>query len=682
MTVSENRAMHMCGILGFLGSGTGTSSNGEKVLKSMADSLAHRGPDDAGYWLDASRCIGLGHRRLAIVDISPAGHQPMLSSSGRYVIVLNGEIYNHRLLRKELEGAGLAPAWRGHSDTETLLAAIDAWGVRRAVTRAIGMFAFAVWDRQNGTLVLGRDRIGEKPLYYGWQRGDEGAAFLFGSELKALRAHPAFEGSIDRGALSLLLRHNYIPAPYSIYQGIFKLRPGCLLEVSLGRREPRIEAYWSVANAAEAGTANVFAGDSREAVDELELLLKDAVGQQMMADVPLGAFLSGGVDSSTIVALMQAQSSRPVKTFTIGFEEEGYNEAEHARLVATHLGTEHTEMYVTAEQAMAVIPRLPLLYDEPFADQSQIPTFLVSRLARQHVTVALSGDAGDELFCGYQRYPSTENLIKSWNKITAGPFALRKLVAAGLTSVSADAWNKLAGTVEGLLPRSLRGANIGNKLHKGAGALASRSPDALYWSSVSYWHDPASVVLHGYEPPTLLHDEAPEMAGLDTVQRLMALDMLTYLPDDILVKVDRAAMGVSLETRAPFLDHRVVEFAWRLPQSMKLRDGHAKWALRQVLDRYVPRSLIERPKMGFAIPVGHWLRGPLRDWADALLDDSRLRHDGFFHADLIRRKWKEHLSGEHNWEYHLWGVLMFQAWAGHNKFCDAHELSDASVVPV
>lgn len=668
----------MCGFVGFLGGTPPYGGAGDlAVLKRMTGTIVHRGPDDASYWHDTDHRIGLGHRRLSIIDLSPAGRQPMQSHGGRYMIAFNGEIYNHLLLREQLEAAGQAPVWRGHADTETLLAGFDAWGIQRTVERAIGMFAFAVWDRETATLTLARDRIGEKPLYYGWQGKGSDAAFLFGSELKALRAHPAFGHEIDRRALCLQLRHNYIPAPYSIYQGIAKLLPGTLLTVSLRQREPQVLPYWSGLRVAESGAANPYTGSAGQALDELEALLKDAVRQQMMADVPLGAFLSGGIDSSTIVALMQAQSSRPVKTFSIGFHEAGYNEAEYAKAVARHLGTEHTELYVTAEQAMAVIPRLPALYDEPFSDSSQIPTFLVSQLARQHVTVSLSGDAGDELFCGYNRYHATASL---WRKLAAGPLPLRRLVAKGLTSISPQSWNRLAGATQGLLPRSLRFANMGDKLHKGAGVLDSESVDALYLKLASHWLDPASVVIGGEEPRTLMANAAWPGAGLDNVQRMMALDMLTYLPDDILVKVDRAAMGVSLETRVPFLDHRIVEFAWRLPQSMKLRDGKTKWALRQVLYRYVPPSLIERPKMGFGVPVGEWLRGPLRDWADALLDRARIRDEGFFHAEAVREKWEAHLSGKRNWQYHLWDVLMFQSWLEHQHASDATPAVPAPVL--
>lgn len=649
----------MCGFTGFLAAPAKTEGELKEMARFMANALAHRGPDDTGAWVDAQDGIALGHRRLSIVDLSPAGHQPLQSVSGRYMISFNGEIYNHQLLRQTLEATEHAVAWRGHSDTETLLACFDAWGIQGTVERAIGMFAFAVWDRLTKNLTLGRDRIGEKPVYYGWQGLGNDAVFLFGSELKALRAHPAFENNIHRGALCLYLRHNYIPAPYSIYNGISKLLPGSLLTLSLKQREPKVWEYWSCAQTAVSGVANVFVGSAEQAVDELETLLKDAVRQQMMADVPLGAFLSGGVDSSTVVALMQAQSSRPVKTFTIGFNEEGYNEAVHAKELAKHLGTVHTELYVTAEQARAVIPLLPTLYDEPFSDSSQIPTLLVSQLARHHVTVSLSGDAGDELFCGYNRYQFTANL---WRKLGAVPLPLRTLAARGLTSISPQSWNKLAGNLACLMPQLSRYANVGDKLHKAAGVLASQSADTLYLGLVSHWHDPTSVVIGGHEPSTLLTDNLPALNGLDDVQRMMALDMLTYLPDDILTKVDRAAMGVSLETRVPFLDHRVVEFAWRLPQSMKLRDGQSKWALRQVLYRHVPKALIERPKMGFGVPIDSWLRGPLREWAEDLLRETRLKREGFFNPAPIRQKWAEHLSGQRNWQYHLWDVLMFQAW--------------------
>lgn len=652
----------MCGFVGFLGIGPWSRPEAvHTVLQRMADTIVTRGPDDFGAWCDETG-IALAHRRLSILDLSPAGHQPMISHCGRYAIAFNGEIYNHLELRKALESAGCAPVWRGHSDTETLLAGFAAWGIHLTVQRCIGMFAFAVWDKAERVLTLGRDRLGEKPLYYGWQnqRSVRGAkdCFLFGSEVNALKAHPAFAAEINRDALCLLMRHNYIPAPHSIYQGIYKLMPGHLLTVSQGKPEPQLQAYWSLPEVAQAGVAAPFAGTDEQVVDELESLLKSAVRQQMVADVPLGAFLSGGIDSSTVVALMQAQSSLPVQTFSIGFNEEGYNEAVHAKAVARHLGTDHTELYVTPQQALDVIPRLPSLYSEPFSDSSQIPTFLVSQLARKKVVVSLSGDAGDELFCGYSRYTFARDM---WAKVSLLPRRLRAVGAAGIRALPPAGWNVLLGPLRPLLSSSLRKANIGDKLYKGKALLSAAQIDELYLKLVTHW-EPDGLVIGGQEPLTHLRGRPLPLDGLDNVQRLMALDAITYLPDDILVKVDRAAMGVSLEGRVPFLDHRVVEFAWRLPQHMKLRDGVGKWALRQVLYRHVPKELIERPKMGFGVPIDSWLRGPLRDWVESLLDEACLRQEGFFNPAPIRQKWTEHLSGRRNWQHHLWNVLMFQAW--------------------
>jgi asparagine synthase (glutamine-hydrolysing) len=643
----------MCGFAGFFSPfNVYPVERIEHDLRVMADAIAHRGPDSDGYWSDAHAGVGLAHRRLAIVDLSPAGAQPMVSGSGRYVIAFNGEIYNHGALRDRLQNeGGLTFPWRGQSDTESLLAGFEYWGIEHTLQRAIGMFAMAVWDRHERVLTLVRDRMGEKPLYYGWQCRGGDKFLLFGSELSALRKHPSFSAEIDRGALTLYLRHNCIGGKHSIYRGIYKLPPGQLLSIKLDRPEVDTKVWWSGVDVVAHRTVQPFVGTPDDAVDILDELLQDAVAQQMVADVPLGAFLSGGVDSSTVVSLMQALSSRPIRTFTIGFHEEGYNEAKHAKALAKHLGTDHTELYVRPEDALAVIPKLPTIYAEPFADSSQIPTFLVSELASQHVTVSLSGDAGDELFCGYRRYQMTAGM---WNKLSRIPIRLRQLAAGMITSIPPNVWDGLGGM--------LRTSRIGDKLHKGASLLGSQSASELYRGMVSHWDDPTNVVLGATEPATLLTCPLPDLQRLGDVERMMALDTLSYLPDDILAKVDRAAMNVALETRVPFLDHRVVEFAWSLPLDLKLRNGVTKWPLRQVLYRYAPRELIERPKMGFGVPIDHWLRGPLRDWAETLLSESRLCSEGFFNPEPIRRRWAEHLSGRRNWQYHLWDVLMFQAW--------------------
>ena len=646
----------MCGISGYLDTtGQSTEEDLRATVLRMADTLRHRGPDDGGSWVDARAGMALGHRRLSILDLSPLGHQPMASACGRYVVVFNGEIYNFRALRQELEQAG--HSFRGHSDTEVLLASLSKWGLEAAVRRFNGMFAFAVWDRQTRDLHLVRDRLGEKPLYYGWM----GRAFLFGSELKALRRHPNFKAEVNRDSLALFLRHDYIPTPYSIYQGVEKLRPGTIATLAHDGAAYRLTTapYWSALEAAERGVREPFEGTAEEALDHLDALLSDAVKLRLESDVPLGAFLSGGLDSSTIVSLMQRQSSRPVRTFTIGFWERDFDEAPQARLVAKHLGTEHTELYVTPDQALAVIQRLPVLYDEPFADSSQIPTYLISHLARQSVSVCLSGDGGDELFAGYTRYFIGRAL---WRNIGWIPVPVRHVASRGLRALAPGTWARLFDTLSPVLPKSMRHRNPGDKVQKLAEILAVDTPDRMYLEMVSHWKAPASVVICATESPTILTDRSRWAHIPDFTQRMMYLDAVTYLPDDILVKVDRASMGVSLEVRVPFLDHRVFEFAWRLPLALKIQHDQGKWLLRNLLARSVPRPLTDRPKMGFGVPIDHWLRGPLRDWAEALLDEARLRGEGFFHSEPIRRMWEEHLAGTRNWQYHLWDIVMFQVW--------------------
>ena len=659
----------MCGLAGLLSESTGNSlASLEGSCRRMTDTLVHRGPDSSGIWIDEHAGLALGHRRLAIVDLSLEGNQPMISPSGRYVITFNGEIYNFMEMRGEIAspvslstfsvGDKDGYVWRGRSDTEVMLAAIECWGLYRALQRFSGMFAFALWDRQAQTLHLARDRLGEKPLYYGWMDG----VFLFGSELKALRAHPKWKGEINRDALALYLRHGYVPGPFSIYQGIFKLVPGSVLSLPRGTPAgalPAPHSFWSAKAIVENSLVQPFAGTEANAVSELEHLLRASIRSQMVADVPLGAFLSGGLDSSTVVALMQVESNRPVKTFTIGFHESGYNEAGYAKAVARHLKTEHTELYVTAKEARAVIPRLPVLYDEPFADSSQIPTYLVAQLARHDVKVSLSGDGGDELFGGYGRYFVGASV---WGKLRRAPLRVRRMIATALRSISPTTWDSVFCRIGVLAPASIRYSNPGQKLHKLADVLTAGSPEQSYLELVSHWKNPGAVVIGAKEPAQPRVGPGQCATSCDLSQCLMYLDTISYLPDDILTKVDRAAMSVSLETRTPFLDHSVVEFAWHLPQAMKIRDGSGKWILRQVLYRHVPSELIERPKAGFSIPIDDWLRGPLRNWAETLISEDRLKREGFFNSAVIREKWLQHLSGRRNWQYHLWNVLMFQAW--------------------
>jgi asparagine synthase (glutamine-hydrolysing) len=640
----------MCGIVGFV---TPRNVVTSEIITEMASALAHRGPDDSGYWLDQETGIALGHRRLSIVDLSPSGHQPMLSRSGRYVVAYNGEVYNFQEIRADLNSRACSARipWRGHSDTEVMLEAVEAWGFDEALKKFAGMFAFALWDREQRLLHLVRDRLGEKPLYYGEVAG----SFVFASELKALRMFPGAQFEVDRNALAGLLQFQYIPAPACIYRGIRKLEPGATLSVRVAQGRFDLGAsrrYWSIDT-----------GEPREGptaregplVEELHSLLRDAVKRQLVSDVPLGAFLSGGIDSSTIVALMQAQSDRPVRTFTIGFHEREFNEAQHAQAVARHLGTDHTEFYVTPKETAAVIPRLPEIYDEPFADSSQIPTFLVSRLTRGHVTVSLSGDGGDELFGGYPRYLYGDVL---WRRIGRFPRWSRRAGATLIRVLSAKSWDRILGYVA---PPSLRTTVTGHRLHRLAEVLKSRRFADLYVRMVSLWRPVDSIVLGAGAEAAGTNSLEPA-DGESALNQMRRFDLEQYLPDDLLVKVDRASMSVGLESRAPMLDHRLVEFAWKLPQRFLMRNGQGKWILRQVLDRYVPRALVERPKSGFGAPIPQWLRFELREWAEHLLDENTIRAQGFLDPAPVRRMWDEHLSGQHDRNAWLWSVLMFQAW--------------------
>jgi len=647
----------MCGFAGFLTADPGRMGDLDALSTRMALAIQHRGPDDSGAWADGQAGIALAHRRLSILDLSPAGQQPMFSISGRFVIAFNGEIYNHLSLRDEIEGGKKKIGWRGHSDTETLLAGFEAWGIEATLRKTVGMFAIALWDREERVLTLARDRIGEKPLYYGFQKD----TFVFGSELKALKVHPDFLGEIDRDVICLYLRHCYIPAPYSIYKGIKKLLPGTYLQLPFGpgvavSRAGIPKSYWNLSEVVAQGLAAPFVGSEVDAIAALDCQLKQSIGLQMVADVPLGAFLSGGIDSSTVVALMQAQSVRPIKTFSIGFDEASYNEAKYAKAVAQHLGTDHTEHHVSSAEAMQVIPMLGRMYGEPFADSSQIPTFLVSQIARHHVAVSLSGDAGDELFCGYNRYA----LADRWGQLEQIPFGVRKMAGHFVKAVARTTWDAFfqqLGKVK-TLP-----VNMGEKLDKFASQLVGVDRvNELYYSLVSEIDNPEQVVIGAMEPATWLTEVGLKSSFDDPKLHMMLMDTMTYLPDDILVKVDRAAMANSLETRVPFLDHRVVEMAWTLPMSMKISSGKSKWILRQVLYQYVPKQLIERPKAGFEIPLGDWLRGPLKVWVEGLLDENRLRQEGYFDVQYVRSKWQAHLEGKRNNQSFLWNILMFQVW--------------------
>lgn len=649
----------MCGIVGFWDSRFSLQSRLGFVAEQMCNSLHHRGPDASGVWVSEENGLALGHRRLSIIDLSSAGNQPMTSSYADFTIVFNGEIYNHLELRNELEKSGYVPTWHGHSDTETLLAALVTWGIQETLKKIVGMFAFAIWDGKSQTLTLARDRMGEKPLYYGWQ----GDTFLFASELKAMKTHPSFKSEVDRQALKLFMSNNYIPAPFSIYKNIFKLLPGTYYSLCLRDRKEKSNTYWSVRQAVDSGQHKPFSGSEQDAVVELEILLKQSIAGQIISDVPLGAFLSGGIDSSTVAALMQSQSSKSIQTFTVGFLNQEYNEAKFAKAVANYLGTSHTEIFISSNDVKDIIPILPKLYDEPFADSSQIPTFLLAKLASRHVTVALSGDGGDELFGGYSRYYWANNMWQINRKI---PQSIRSPLAELLMSVSPQSWDIFFHKFDFLLPNKWRYSNPGDKLHKLANALSSQTQEEIYKDLVKFWKKPDEIVIDDNKSMGFSAAIIGQTVFRDFPHQMMYMDMNSYLPDDILVKIDRASMGVSLETRIPFLDYRLVEFAWKLPLSMKIKHGQGKWILRQMLYKYIPRELLDRPKMGFGIPIDIWLRGPLREWAESLLSEECLRQMGLFYPNPIREKWKEHILGRRNWSYMLWSVLMVQAWGKEN----------------
>jgi len=670
----------MCGIAGIISRGPVDQS----VVVRMIRPIANRGPDDEGVWFDPAERVGLGHRRLAIVDLSPAGHQPMLSADGRFVLTFNGEIYNHAELRRELEDRNAVPegGWRGHSDTEVLLQGIVAWGLPEALKRSAGMFAFGLWDRATRRLSLVRDRFGEKPLYYGWAGRD----LVFGSELKSLRAHPDFDNAIDRRALRLFAARTYVPAPFSIYERIFKLPPGCVLTIDIAvATQPlsdppdedtdeagiKLERYWSYRDTVRRGLAEPL-NDETAILDTLERALANAIRGQSMADVPVGAFLSGGIDSSTVCALYQKYSAIPVRTFSIGFDEAGYNEAADARRVAEHLGTVHNELYVTVSEARDIIPQLPAMYDEPFADSSQIPTHLVSRFAREQVTVALTGDGGDELFAGYNRHFVAPRL---WGHLQKVPRSLRVAAGSAFGTFPAQFWNGLAGLMPGR-----HAPHIGRKVQKALRLTASaESLDDVYRSFLDEWSYEVSPVIGGEDVDNFwdldVGADAPDCV------RMMYCDAVSYLPDDILAKVDRASMAVALETRVPFLDHRVAELAARIPLSLKIQDGSGKHILRKLLYQMVPPELVDRPKAGFGIPVGEWIKGPLRPWAEELLDLDRIGSEGWFDPQIIHKRWSQHLAGQRDSTPALWAILMFQSWCDDQRSGAGAERAGAQLPP-
>lgn len=641
----------MCGLAGVFARNNWRSEELQAIASRMTKAILHRGPDDSGIWVDAAHGVALGFRRLAIVDLSAHGHQPMVSACGRFVIVFNGEVYNHRALRRDLESAGCA--FRGHSDTEVILAAFERWGIEQSVQRFIGMFAIAVWDTERRALTLIRDRLGIKPMFVYHHAG----IVTFGSELKALLAGPEFDRAVDTAALTTYLRYLYVPAPQSIFRHVIKLPPGHILTITDPVAAlPASREFWSATRVAQQGVGSQFAGGDEDAVAELDTLLTDAVRLRMQADVPLGALLSGGIDSSTVVALMQASADRPVKTFTIGFDQEEFDEAAHARAIAAHLGTDHTELRLTGADALAVIPDLAEMFDEPLADPSQIPTFLVCQLARREVTVALSGDGGDELFGGYNRYVSGERMINGFQR---WPKLLRRFSAAGATSLSPRSWNQMRDALRPVFPAAGRTRLLGEKIHKMGVMLRADSASAMYTSLLSAWQDPEDLVMGRSRNGN--HDAALGPGdSLGLMEKMMLADQTSYLPDDLLAKVDRASMAVSLEARVPILDHRVVEFSWRLPRRFKVRDGRGKWILRQILYEHIPASLVDREKMGFSVPLAQWLAGPLKNWAGDLLLSSE--NDGMLRSTVVRREWDRFISGQSNNAAGLWALVMFRAW--------------------
>ena len=645
----------MCGIAGFW---TVLPHHNRDWLNkralTMANTLLHRGPDDKGTWIDEEVGVAFGHRRLSIIDTSDAGHQPMVSSDGRFVLTYNGEVYNFPVLRQELEKK--SHRFRGHSDTEVMLASFQEWGVEGSLKKFNGMFAFALWDRRDRLLTLARDRLGEKPLYYGVQKG----TLFFASELKAIRAHSHFEPRIDRDALASFLRFSYVPAPYSIYRDIRKLLPGHYIQIKSPNERTESEPYWSLESVVQNNQKSLFSMSEEEAADELERRLKETVKSRMVSDVPLGAFLSGGIDSSTIVALMQSEGGRPVNTFTIGFKEEEFNEAVHAKKVAEHLNTNHTELYVSPKEAMDVIPKLPEMYDEPFADSSQIPTHLISTLTREHVTVALTGDGGDELFAGYNRYILAR---KYWKLLKSLPFGLRKCLTGVMGLIGGKRFENIYRRFEFTLPIKSRISLPAEKYNKAEKIMSMAGIDEVYKRLVSINYIPKRYLVSGVESLSQLDDSTLWNHGKDYIGNMQKLDLLTYLPDDLLVKVDRAAMAVSLETRVPFLDHELVEFVMGLPLDLKLKNGQGKHLLRKVLYKHVPRKVMERPKMGFTVPLDEWLRGSLKEWAEKLIDPKKLREEGYFKSDPVMKLWNEHLDGRANWGHQLWSIFMFQSWS-------------------